>query len=345
VNPRESWEAELESAFLYRVLGEVEPVEERRKLFTQLALEAAAQSEIWRAQARDAGAPLPDEWQPRTRVRLVAWLLRRLGPRNVLPVLAAMKVRGLSVYSGQPAEHALPTRVEEVGGRHRSASSGNLLRAAVFGVNDGLVSNASLILGVAGATSQSDVIVLTGTAGLLAGALSMAAGEYISVRSQREMFEAQIEAEREELATYPDAEAEELALIYTARGLERDEAKRLAARLIAEPARALDTLAREELGLDPDSLGSPLGAAGFSLLSFALGGIVPLAPFLLTRGPQALMVAIALTGVSLFAIGALLSLFSGRSALYGGLRMLAIGGVAGLATFAIGHWLGVSAAG
>jgi VIT1/CCC1 family predicted Fe2+/Mn2+ transporter len=158
------------------------------------------------------------------------------------------------------------------------------------------------------------------------------------------MFEHQIEAERDELAEYPAAEAAELALIYAARGLEPDEAKRVAARIFSSPESALDTLAREELGLDPDALGSPWGAAGFSFVSFAIGAIIPLAPFLFSTGTLALLTAIALTGGSLFAIGGTLSLFTGRGALKGGLRMLAIGGAAGLATWCIGRAFGVGLA-
>jgi VIT1/CCC1 family predicted Fe2+/Mn2+ transporter len=186
------------------------------------------------------------------------------------------------------------------------------------------------------------VILLSGVAGLLAGAFSMAAGEYISVRSQRELFESQIALERDELAEYPHEEAAELALIYAARGLPGDEARRLADRIVADPARALDTLAREELGLNPDELGSPFGAAGFSFAAFALGALIPLAPFLFLAGTAALVLAVALASLSLFGVGAALSLFTGRSALRGGLRMLLVGGMAGAATFAIGRLLGVS---
>jgi len=338
MSARESWAHEKESAWLYRVLAESEPIAAHRELFAKLGAEAESQAAIWEKDAAAHG-----DFVPSLRARIVAALVRRLGARRVRGVLAAMKVRGLSVFSGPAPMHAMPQTVEEVGGRHRGVKSGGALRAAVFGANDGLVSNASLILGVAGATSQSDVILLSGVAGLLAGAFSMAAGEYISMRSQREMFEYQIAAERDELAEYPEEEAAELALIYAARGLEPDEAKRVAARIFADPENALDTLAREELGLDPDALGSPWGAAGFSFGSFAIGAVVPLAPFLVSTGAPALLTAIALTGASLFAIGGTLSLFTGRGALKGGLRMLAIGGAAGLATFAIGHFLGVGA--
>jgi len=251
-----------------------------------------------------------------------------------------MKVRGMSVYLRSEPGHPVPHAGGAMERRHRGLASGGNLRAAVFGVNDGLVSNASLILGVAGAGPDPKVIVLSGVAGLLAGAFSMASGEYVSVRSQREMYEYQIALERDELNEYPEEEAEELALIYEARGIEREQAKRLANSMIADPARGLDTLAREELGLNPDELGSPWGAAIFSFLSFAAGALIPLLAFFFLSGSQALTAAVVLTALALFAVGATLSLFTGRPAWLGGLRMLAIGAAAGAATFTIGKALG-----
>jgi VIT1/CCC1 family predicted Fe2+/Mn2+ transporter len=257
-------------------------------------------------------------------------------------VLAAMKVRGMSLYTHARPGHAMPQSVEEVGRRHRGVEGGGNLRAAVFGVNDGLISNASLILGVAGATADNAIILLSGAAGLIAGAFSMAAGEYVSVRSQREMYEYQIALEREELDHYPEAETEELALIYEARGLHRDEAASMAKTMTANPELALDTLAREELGLNPQDLGSPWGAAVFSFFSFALGAAIPLMPFFFASGTASLAIAIALTGAALLAVGGLLSLFTGRNALYSALRMLLIGAAAGTVTYFAGTLLGVT---
>ncbi len=332
------WHEEMRSAYLYRAMAQAEAGTPRATLFDGLAAEAENQAGIW---AREAGGVAP-AYLPDLRARMVAALVRRHGPRALRSVLVAMKVRGLSVYSHAAPGHPPPTSLEEVGKRHRGVNGGGNLRAAVFGVNDGLVSNASLILGVAGASSNSEFILLSGVAGLLAGAFSMAAGEYVSVRSLREMFEHQIGLERDELAQYPEEEAEELALIYAARGLARDDALKLAKAIIADPARGLDTLAREELGLNPDELGSPWGVAAFSFASFAAGALVPLLPFLLFTGGNALAGSIALTALTLFAVGAAISLFTGRSALRDGLRMLAIGAVAGALTFGIGKLLGVS---
>lgn len=337
---QEGWHEEKRSAYLYRVMAEAEAGTPRADLFRGLAVEAEGQAAIW---ARQTGAAVP-EYAPDLRARMVAALVRRHGPRALRSVLVAMKVRGLSVYSHAAPGHPLPTTLEEVGKRHRGVSGGGNLRAAVFGINDGLVSNASLILGVAGASANSSVILLSGVAGLLAGAFSMAAGEYVSVRSQREMFEHQIGLERDELAQYPEEEAEELALIYAARGLSREDAQKLAKAIISDPAQALDTLAREELGLNPEDLGSPWGVAIFSFLSFAAGALVPLLPFFALSGGRALVISIGVTALALFAVGAAISLFTGRSALRDGLRMLFIGAAAGALTYAIGKLLGVSLA-
>ena len=335
---QEGWHEEKRSAYLYRVMAEAEAGTPRADLFRGLAAEAEGQAAIW---ARQTGAAVP-EYAPDLRARMVAALVRRHGPRALRSVLVAMKVRGLSVYSHAAPGHPLPTTLEEVGKRHRDVSGGGNLRAAVFGINDGLVSNASLILGVAGASANSSVILLSGVAGLLAGAFSMAAGEYVSVRSQREMFEHQIGLERDELAQYPEEEAEELALIYAARGLSREDAQKLAKAIISDPAQALDTLAREELGLNPEDLGSPWGVAIFSFLSFAAGALVPLLPFFALSGGRALVISIGVTALALFAVGAAISLFTGRSAVRDGLRMLFIGAAAGALTYAIGKLLGVS---
>jgi VIT1/CCC1 family predicted Fe2+/Mn2+ transporter len=330
----DNWFHERESAWLYRQVAAAEPDPRKKDLFMSLALGAERQAGVWER----SGGAMP-AFKPTLRARVVAWLARRLGPRHLKPALAALKMRGLSVYDGQHPGHAMPRSVHDFGNRHRRFSGGNL-RATVFGVNDGLVSNTSLILGVAGAGVDPQVVVTTGIAGLLAGALSMAAGEYVSMRSQREMYEYQIGLEREELAEYPEEEAEELALIYNARGLELDQARNLSRQLLKDPEQALVTLSREELGLNPDDLGSPWGAAISSFLSFAAGAVLPLLPFLLgTR--QTLAMVIGISAAALFAVGMIISLFTGRSAWLSGLRMVLIGATAGAIAWSIGHLLGV----
>ena len=340
----DSWYHEKESAWLYRQVAAAETDPAKSALFLKLAAAAEEQAAKWQlaAQRASGGARGARLFVPSLRARIVARLLSRIDPRALRPVLAAMKLRGLSVYSAPPAVggHAMPTSLAQVGARHRSAFGGGL-RAAVFGVDDGLVSNVSLVLGVAGAGAASGYVLTAGVAGLLAGALSMAAGEYVSVRSQREMYEHQIALEREELAEYPEEEAEELALIYHARGVALEQAREMSQALLARPEQALDVLAREELGLNPDDLGSPWGAASSSFLAFAAGAALPLVPFLAgATGMRAVVLAAATALVALFTVGLTLSLFTGRAGVRGGLRMVLIGGGAGLVSFCVGRAVG-----
>lgn len=337
----DSWYHEKESAWLYRQVAAAEADPKKSALFLQLAAAAEEQAARWQ---RSAAGP-ERVFRPALRARIVARLLKRFDPHSLRAVLAAMKLRGLSVYGAAlsiAGGHAMPTSLAQVGARHRSTLGGSL-RAGVFGVNDGLVSNLSLVLGVAGAGAGSTMVLTTGIAGLLAGALSMAAGEYVSVRSQREMFEYQIALEREELAEYPDEEAEELALIYHARGLELEQARTVSRALLARPEQALDVLAREELGLNPDDLGSPWQATTTSFLTFAVGAVVPLLPFFGgLSGSRAVLIAALITLATLFFVGLSLSLFTGRHALRSGLRMVLVGGGAGAITFLLGRAFGVA---
>ena len=338
----ESWSEEKSSSWLYGIAAAAEPDPYRKKLFRDLAGAAEVQAAIV---ARDMDPP-PPAFRPSLRARIVAVITRMLTPRRTRQILAAMKVRGISVYTQPEIEpgHPMPTAIADFGGRHTSGGSGTL-RAGVFGVNDGLVSNTCLIFGVAGAFADNTIVLLSGIAGLLAGAFSMAAGEYVSMRSQRELYEYQIRQEKAELERYPEEEAEELALIYSARGLPLEEARAMTRRMIENPEQALNTLAREELGLNPDDLGSPWGAAVSSFLSFCVGALLPLLPFLLGSGRNSLVTAAIVSAAALFAVGTVLSLFSGRNALYGGARMMLIGAGAGVVTYAIGSALGIGIAG
>ena len=333
-----SWREEKQSGWMYRELAQAERDPRVAALFAKLAHEADAQALRWE---KTLGAQALPVFSPSLRARIVIALAHRLGPRRMRTALASIKVRGLSAYDAVPVGgHPMPTSVDEIGRGHRSVGGGNL-RAAIFGVNDGLVSNASLILGVVGANASNAMVLATGIAGVLAGALSMASGEYVSVRSQREMYEHQIALEADELEEYPDAEAEELALIYEARGVPIEEARRVAHALISNPEHALDALAREELGLNPAELGSPYGAATFSFVAFSIGALVPLLPFFLgAQLPNAAWIGASLAALGLFATGAAMSLFTGRHALRSGLRMLLIGVAAGAVTWAIGHAIG-----
>jgi VIT1/CCC1 family predicted Fe2+/Mn2+ transporter len=325
------WQSEKTAAYLSGTVAAAESDPGKAKLFREMAEAAETQAGILAKDLKQVPT-----FQPSLRSRLTARLVGIFGPRAMKPILSASKVRGVSVYGAKLKSdgHPWPTSVEDVGKRHKSYGGGTL-RAGVFGVNDGLVSNTCLVMGVAGAAAEPQVLILTGVAGLLAGAFSMAAGEYISMLSQKEMFEHQIAQERDELERYPAEEAEELALIYNARGLPMDEARGVAKKLTADPEQALDTLAREELGLNPDDLGSPIGAALSSFIAFSIGASLPLIPFLLGLIPG-VPIAAAISGAALFVVGAVLSLFSGRSAWLGGLRMFLIGSAAAAATYGIG---------
>jgi VIT1/CCC1 family predicted Fe2+/Mn2+ transporter len=334
------WHEEKQSAWMYRAISECEKDEVKSTMFKGLAQAAEAQAEILCTDLRASTRHEPT-FRPTARARFVLALTRALGVRRTAHLLAALKVRGLAAYGPAPGGHAMPVSTSDLGARHKRTAAGANLRAAVFGVNDGLVSNASLVMGIAGASSSHTLIVTTGVAGLLAGAFSMAAGEWVSVTSQRDLYEHQIAEERDELQRYPAEEAEELALIYHARGVPLEEARHMTRTMLENPEQALNTLAREELGLNPDNLGSPWGAAISSFVSFASGAAIPLVPFGLASS-RAVENAAALCALALFAVGAFLSLFSGKSLLAGGLRMLAIGAAAGAATFGIGRLLGVT---
>lgn len=229
---------------------------------------------------------------------------------------------------------------------HRSSSRSGTLRAVIFGVSDGLVSNLSLVMGVAGATAdQPRFVLLAGLAGLLAGAFSMAAGEYISMQSQRELFERQIALERAEMEAMPEEEEAELAAVYRSKGFTADEAATIAHRIFRDKDAALDTLVREELGLDPDELGSPWGAAVGSFISFAAGAFVPVVPYFFGGGLLVAAVSLGISLVALFAVGAGVSLLTGRGLLFSGIRQLGIGLAAAVVTYLVGRLIGVSIGG
>lgn len=335
-----SWEEEKRSAYIYLALARLERNPIHKKLFVELSAMAEKQAKLWEQQLRTEGAAIPKQYRPDYRARFVIWLVQCLGAKALRIALAAMKIRGMSIYQAPNLGDTPPQGDMEH--RHRGINSSNTLRASVFGINDGLISNASLILGIAGSNANYHFILLSGIAGLIAGACSMGAGEYISVRSQREMLEYQLALEKSELDLYPEEEANELSLIYEARGLSKEAADKIAHLLIENPEKALDTLAREELGINPSELVSPWGAAFSSFFSFTLGALIPLLPFIFSASRFNLLYAIGLTGITLFCVGAFLSLFTQRGALLSGLRMLSIGALTGGFTYFIGHLVGAS---
>lgn len=223
---------------------------------------------------------------------------------------------------------------------HRNVQGG-AIRAAIFGISDGLVTNVSLILGVAGAAADPGVIRLAGLAGLAAGAFSMAAGEYVSMSAQKELLERELEVERRSLATRPTFERRELASIYEERGVSPDTAAELSAEMMREPKLALETHAREELGVNPRELGSPIAAAVSSFFAFALGAVIPLVPWFFVRGTTAILISVVLGALTALAIGAAIGVSTGRGPLRSAVRQLLLGAAAGGVTYGIGAVLGV----
>ncbi len=364
---RENFLEERNSAALYRALAEHEKNSKLAGVYQRLAEAEEKHAAVWASKLRDAGADAP-KFRPSLRTRVLVWLARRFGVDTVLPAMSSMERMNSHSYSGQPEaagmiseerSHARLLRQLEQGprggmqgnllarieGRHRSAG-GNALRAAVLGASDGLLSNFNLVMGVAGAELSGAGILLTGVAGLLAGAISMGLGEWISVQSSRELYEKQISTEAEEIRTVPDEETEELVLIYQARGMDEESARLLATRLMNNPDSALDALARDELGVNPEDLGgSAREAAVTSFFLFAAGAIVPVIPFTILHGMTAVIASASLSAVGLFTIGAAITLFTGRSVLSSGLRQMLFGLAAAASVFLIGRLIGVSISG
>jgi VIT1/CCC1 family predicted Fe2+/Mn2+ transporter len=355
---------EIDGIAVYQMLTRAEKDPRRREIFEDLTAVEERHADTWRKKLTEAGGT-PREHGPSLKVRLIGLAANIFGVRSVLPIVRSLEAGAYGAYMAQDeaAQAMAPderehrktmSRLDRGDTRepsemilsrerwHRS-SGGGTLRASIFGASDGLVSNTALVMGFAGAQTSGDFVLLAGVAGLLAGAFSMAAGEYVSMRAQRELFERQIELEREELKIAPDEEMRELSLIYQAKGLHKDEADMTAARLMENPEVALDTLVREELGLDPSELGSPWGASIGSFLAFALGAVIPVLPFTFGDASTGFVVASAsLSAVALFGVGAGVSLFTGRSAVYSGARQVGLGVAAATVTFAIGRVIGVS---
>jgi vacuolar iron transporter family protein len=357
-------QGEIDSAFVYRAMAAAEDNEQLASVYVRLAEVEERHLGFWEDRLRALGTN-PGPRRPSWRARVMAFLASRFGPQFVLRTVATLEQVDQGEYDDQAETEGTPMRDQErsharvlryvaggspqgvagdtlarIEGRHR-ALGGNALRAAVLGGNDGLTSNLALVMGVAGARLSSSAILITGLTGLLAGACSMAIGEWVSVQSARELYQRQVRTEAAEIRSVPDEEQEELALIYEAKGLPQHEAQQVAERLIADESAALDAMVREELGLDPATLGgSPYSAAGFSFVLFALGATVPLIPYFFIGGTAAVIVAIIVAAAALFFIGALITLLTGRSAIFSGTRQLVFGLLAAGVTFGLGRLIG-----
>lgn len=359
---------ETDGAALYRALSEAETDPGLAQVYAKLAAIEDAHAAFWRRSLQQSGFDVKSGG-PTARTRALIWLARRFGPSVVVPTIANLEKRDSSKYDQQAdavtaglaadeRSHARLMReianphdglsgpsIAKLEGRHKGAG-GNALRAGVLGANDGLLSNLSLIMGVAGAASDNKTILITGLAGLIAGACSMALGEWLSVTSSRELYAKQIATEEAELKANPAEEAEELALIYEAKGLPATQARALAARLMKSHSTALDTLAREELGIDPDELGgSALIAGATSFLLFAAGAAFPVLPFFFLSGNPAVLTGVGLSIAALAFVGAATSLFTGRGIAFSAARQMLIGAGAAAITFGVGKLLGAAITG
>ncbi len=334
---------ERDNAALYARLAELATDARLGHVYRRIAAGEHANAQFWEARLRELGERVPP---PRIglRVRALSWFAQRFGTEFVMPTVVRLEHADHAATpvdrSGHRDHFPLPQEVDPHH-RHRS-QSGNTLRAAVLGANDGLVSNVSLVMGMAGAASGDRAVLLAGLAGLVAGACSMAMGEWLSVNSSREFYQAQITERAERLAVAPEDGLEHIAGIYRDKGLEPAAAEHLAEHIAETPRAALDMLVREDLGVDPGELGgSAWGAAISSFCLFACGALFPVAPYLFLGGHAALLASAASTACGLALIGIGTSLFTGRSMLFSIARQFAITAAAAVITYGVGHLLGV----
>ena len=356
---------EIDGAALYQVLSETEKQPQMAEVYAKLSASEEKHAAAWEKKLGELQVAIPSR-KPSWRAATMIWLARRFGPQFVLPTITSNEQADSQAYDSQPDAEAHAFSAEEksharllamatysgnglpggtvaqLEGRHK-ASGGNALRAAVLGANDGLVSILSLTMGVAGATNSRPAILIAGLAGVLAGAGSMALGEWLSVQSSRELYEHQLKIEAEEIAENPEEEREELTLIYQSKGLPEDRARELANHMMADKDSILDTLAREELGIDPEELGgSAYEAAITSFFLFAFGALFPILPYLFWTGTFAIIMSLIISAVGLFIIGGAITLMTGRSIWFSGTRQVIVGIAAAALTYGIGKLIGVS---
>lgn len=360
-----SIQTEVDAGYLYNKLAENEENKEVADIFRQMSEIESSHADAFLKKLNLSADKMP---RPSFRAKTLNRIGKIFGYDYVLGVLMdtekslSNSIINLKKKTNQPITGTEVNHIKvlrniieqsEISGssiarfesRHRSVG-GNALRAAVLGGNDGLVSNFSLVMGVAGATAGQEGVLLAGLAGLLAGALSMALGEWISVKSSQELYENQMEIEMEELQTSPENEMKELELIYRAKGIPAEQAKDMAAEILRNPAQAHDILVKEELGINAEELkGSAFEAALYSFFLFAIGAIIPVFPFMFLTGTNAILLSVGASTAGLFIIGAAITLFTGKSIWYSGFRQVIFGLAAAAITFGIGKLIGVSVAG
>ncbi len=356
---------ETDGAALYRALAKAEQDERLSGVYGRLAETEDRHRAVWEEKLRRAGHEVP-AYRRSWRVVVMSWIASRFGANSVSNIVSRMESDAYQMYDAEPdaiaaglpadersharlfreiARDNVPGEAIDIAGfeRRHQGVSGNAIRAAVLGANDGLVSNLSLVMGVAGAASGGNIVMVTGVAGLFAGALSMALGEWISVQNSAEYYRRQVKVERDELTEMPEEEREELVLIYQAKGFDEATARRMADRVFSNNELALATLTREELGLGEDDEANPWTAAIVSFCTFSVGALMPVLPWFFLDGNEAIPGSLLLSGFGLAATGGIITLFTGRGVLFSAGRMLLFGMAAAAITYAIGSAIGAAA--
>jgi VIT1/CCC1 family predicted Fe2+/Mn2+ transporter len=356
-------QTEIDACFLYQKLAEQEKDENIANVYRQMSeIEKGHAEAFARKEKLSLENLIKPSWRAKTLNRIgkifgYDYVLGSLmdTEKSISNAILRQKEKNRQPIKGNETAHISILRsILEKGGkatgiqlskfesRHRSVG-GNAIRAAVLGGNDGLVSNFSLVMGIAGATTEQQGVLLAGIAGLLAGALSMALGEWISVKSSQELYENQMQLEMEEVKSNPEGEMKELALIYISKGIPEAQAHQMAADIIKDSSHAHEILVKEELGINAEELkGSAVEAAVFSFILFSIGAVIPVLPFMFTSGMKAVIISVSLSATGLFMIGAAITLFTGKSVWYSGFRQVLFGLTAAAITFGIGKLIGVS---
>ena len=355
------WQDEADAAFLYRLLGSLEPDERKKALYLKLAEVEDRHVQVWGRLLADHGRP-PRPHRPTARTRLLATLGRAFGPNFLLPMLLAEEGREVKGYlemhrttaegiagkgesltlAKESAEHA--ATLNQISGRtgepwHRTGSGG-FLRNVVYGFNDGLTANFGLVAGVVGAsvTAQHEVVIVAGVAGAIADALSMGSSGYLAAKSEQEVYAYEIAMERDEIALMPEVERDELALIYQAKGMDAEAAHRLATQVMANPERMLEEQVQEELGIGTPAM-SPLREGWVTGSATLIGAFIPVFPFLIWEGQVAIIVSFVVSMLSHWLVGAARSVFTGRSVFRSGLDMFVVGLGVAIAGYFVGEWI------
>lgn len=363
---KENWQKEVEGEYLYRQLADLVTDRNRSAAYREMAEMEKRHAEIWAGHLRDAGVHIPEQPRPSLRTRFLAYLARKFGPSAITGVLTSDEVRDMGDYRDQIrhddsealkkviADEAIHARAlqslksgknVQVGDPeiwHRGASAGGLLRDIVYGFNDGLTANFGLVMGIVGAQTSKEIILLAGWAGTLADALSMASSGFLASKSEQEVRQHHIELERMEIEMMPEEEEEELRLLYQAKGLDAETAAQIAKKLMEDPNVALAQLAREELGLDPENPPSPLQEGVTTGIATAIGAAIPILPFMFWEGQAAISVSIVLSMLAHFGVGASRALFTGRPALRSGFEMFLVGMGVAVFTYILGKLFGVA---